>query len=182
MYITVTISSNGDELLAETLSFAMPATMSSSETFDIGRDNARAHIAQAQRGPFRHHGPPPLCRQFPVFRKQRDPALIVRSPVEERRHTFGQRIGRNQISERAGAWLAVQQRAVKVPDRCPAGGRHFAVPELVGHTNQHIARKQLQIRSTRRISVPTAITRVHLPRIPRETIPCCATGYHPGGA
>jgi arylsulfatase len=40
--ITVTISSNGQELLAETVSFAMPATMSSSETFDIGRDDGKA--------------------------------------------------------------------------------------------------------------------------------------------
>ncbi|MYM64004.1 arylsulfatase [Pseudomaricurvus sp. HS19] len=40
--ITVTLSSNGNELLNETVQFAMPATMSSSETFDIGRDDGKA--------------------------------------------------------------------------------------------------------------------------------------------
>lgn len=40
--ITVTIHSNGNELMAETVRFAMPATMSSSETFDIGRDDGKA--------------------------------------------------------------------------------------------------------------------------------------------
>ncbi len=32
----------GRELLSETVRFAMPATMSSSETFDIGRDDGKA--------------------------------------------------------------------------------------------------------------------------------------------
>lgn len=40
--ISVTLSSNGDELLNDSVEFAMPATMSSSETFDIGRDDGKA--------------------------------------------------------------------------------------------------------------------------------------------
>jgi len=40
--ITVTVRSNGTEVLSETVQFAMPATMSSSETFDIGRDDGKA--------------------------------------------------------------------------------------------------------------------------------------------
>ncbi len=40
--ITVTISSNGKQLMSESTEFAMPATMSSSETFDIGRDDGKA--------------------------------------------------------------------------------------------------------------------------------------------
>lgn len=40
--ITVTITSNGREVLSDTVTFAMPATMSSSETFDIGRDDGKA--------------------------------------------------------------------------------------------------------------------------------------------
>ncbi len=41
-HITVILSSNGKEVLNETVQFAMPATMSSSETFDIGRDDGKA--------------------------------------------------------------------------------------------------------------------------------------------
>lgn len=40
--ITITIESNGNEVMNETVQFAMPATMSSSETFDIGRDDGKA--------------------------------------------------------------------------------------------------------------------------------------------
>jgi len=40
--ITVTVSANGKELLSGTTQFAMPATMSSSETFDIGRDDGKS--------------------------------------------------------------------------------------------------------------------------------------------
>ena len=40
--IKVTVKSNGKTLLDETVQFAMPATMSSSETFDIGRDDGKA--------------------------------------------------------------------------------------------------------------------------------------------
>jgi arylsulfatase len=40
--IRITVSSNGREFLSEVLKFGMPGTFSSSETFDMGRDDGKA--------------------------------------------------------------------------------------------------------------------------------------------